>query len=123
LCQWRKDPELCQKIGLSKVVFIEHIPSINENTDMPSSLMGRVMSDFPTLYEIVRGASKLGEVRRPGIVKIDIEHFEVGEASRLLGVRKVPRDRFEPARHRLRIVQHEVWIFGFPLISHPGNSI
>jgi glutathione S-transferase len=25
--------------------------------------------------------------------------------------------------HDSLIVQHEVWIFGFPLISHPGNSI
>jgi hypothetical protein len=32
-------------------------------------------------------------------------------------------DEAQVARTLAEIVQHEVWIFGFPLISHPGNSI
>jgi hypothetical protein len=101
LCQWRKNPDLCRKVGFADVVFIDKSALIDGNPVLPSDEIGRAMSGFPTLYKIVRGAATEGEVRQPGIVAIDIEHFDAGEEERLLGVRKVSADRFEPARRRL----------------------
>lgn len=98
LCQWRKDPDLCRKVGFVDVVFVEQIRFVEGKPDLPSEIMGRAMSGVPTLHRIVRGAAKEGEIQQPGIVVFDIEHFEAGEEDRLLGVRKVSADRFEPAR-------------------------
>ncbi len=118
LCEWRKDLELCKKVGFDGVVFVDKIPFENGAPNLPPNVMGRVMSDFPTLYKFERDAPRSGEVRKPGVVTLRGDGDEVGNEVRILGVRQVDHRRFEPARAWLTMSQrfqdivgtHEVMI-------------